>query len=383
MESKYTESFKTLLLLIVIFLGFLVFSISPSIAATTLKKGSGGNYRDYSQRFVDQKVSWTYSWSANPDAFASAQSLGLEYVPHFHEYYLQNNYTRAQLEEIVKLIIGEPSNPARLGKYWLVGNEPDLQSNYTLQQEVNYYALVIDVIKAKDPTAKIIFGGLSTPKTWYAQTLQEAWPTTIRKRSLKEDIAGWHIHYYSVNVNSGLYENPPRDTAFEDTIKNWKDWQNSIYPNTETWLTEYGISSQVQGAYNYCDPGSGEQLCLNFMKASTNFLLAQENSSYRIDRFAWFYIGQHTSWWPALLYDANGNITVFGQYYKTVIPYYPGSTTPTPTPTITLSDGKLWESYLTTGNTYSLSYDLWPVGAPDSVINQFDYVQWLILGGHF
>lgn len=59
-----------------------------------------------------------------------------------------------------------------------------------------------------------------------------------------------------------------------------------------------------------------------------------------------------------------------------------------PTPIATLlpgvPDGSKWDQFIPLRiTTFDSSYNLWPLATPDAVINEFDFVRWLDLGGSF
>lgn len=277
------------------------------------------------------KTSWFYSWSIEQLNEYEKRS-GLPYVTHFNAGSF--TLTDTQLENKIRLALFDPEKPStqRLGRYYLIGNEPDMASgdfadgyfaspdhnNNTINAKTlaTQYYRAVSIIKRLDPSAKIIFGGLGrlyenpNASISMSEKLMNEWKI-LSGHDLKNDIVGWHVHFYGC-CSWALATNPPHDLDFEDRIKKWKDWQNTNFPNTETWLTEYGIrvANPPPSITNHTPLESQ----LLYMRATTQFLIDNRNTNFRIDRFAWFPIVTGLAGYQGGLYTITANQTTITEY---------------------------------------------------------------------
>lgn len=257
---------------------------------------------------------WFHSWHY---CQGSALYWGTgRYVPMIRA---THNPTRTQIETIC-------TQRGYVGGYWLIGNEPDNESqdDLTPQAAAEVYGTYIRLIRDVDPTAKIIVGGLQYPEATWATAFRTAWLArwgTV----LESEIHGWQVHAYAL-PNSG----ESVDQAIARIETKLLQFRGAI--SGELWVTEFG---------NYASTQAG----LHVLQIMTEWL--EQN----VDRYAWFYAGEPAGQWAgaSLIYPW-GTVTTLGQWYARVpiflaqptptvtrTPTVTPTRTPTRTPTVTLT----------------------------------------------
>ena len=145
-------------------------------AHVTAKKGVGGGEQPDLLRQLG--VSWSYTWYIAPNNFNTVY----EHVPMIWG----KDYDPETVTTVAR---------AHPGSYWLIWNEPDYwqQANISPLQAAQIYRTLRPLIKAADPTAKLIVGGVFNLNVagWRASAreynrLYGEWPA----------VEGWHVHHY-------------------------------------------------------------------------------------------------------------------------------------------------------------------------------------------
>jgi len=106
----------------------------------------------------------------------------------------EDGIRRTTWEEIEQAIQANP------GSFWLVGNEPDVlwQDNVTPQRYAEIYQEVFSFVKSRDPSAKIVIGGVSQPtplRRAYLDLVLDSYQQTFG-RSMPIDI--WNVHAFTL-----------------------------------------------------------------------------------------------------------------------------------------------------------------------------------------
>ena len=290
-----------------------------ALAKCSLKKGISGpggcpNVPQLNQFQRQIDISWFYTWASCPDR-NSYWNTDAEYVPMIRSVH---NYNRDRIQRIV-------NQRNYQGKYWLVGNEPDVynQDDLTYDQAAEKYGEITYLIKQVDPTAKIIMLGLGTPNDWWKKQFVRAWrrrwPTSSYD-SLEEVIDGWHVHLYGHPQGNETW------TQARTRLKGYVNGWINANPDKELWITEFG-NLRIR------DPEAMTDL--------TNFF--EQNP--KINRYAYFYFGdQIDDWQRTSLYDSNPqwpSLTSLGSLYAS-LPQNPQSSCavpPAPTTTNTPTTG--------------------------------------------
>ena len=159
------------------------------------------------------------------------------------------------------------------GRYWMLWNEPDLQSqptndNISPSLAISYFVVISNTILKSDPTARLIVGNVGGaysffPDTscaynqgcgvfWLSRFITEGHSVGI---TVTDFIAGYGFHAYGTNNDEGiggaLKCAETRDglvitTAdgcltknFTLTVNTAQDWLANYDPGKELWLTEF------------------------------------------------------------------------------------------------------------------------------------------------
>ncbi len=298
---------KALLFGIVVVL--VAFSASPAFAVVqTPKKGVGGQIGGGMPAVEDNPpvlrqlgVSWFYNWALTAIGFMIAPPACVEYVP-MVRYKDSTDFRKSEIE-------GAIITRGYKGYYWLIGNEPDdagasdSDAKLTSQENLmNSYVQYAKIIKAADPTAKLIVWGFISIRDFTKVPPKE--PVGLNFARLLRDAlaangitpAGWHIHLYP-------YQNGCCDfNAFKTMLSGWLNWQNTVLGGGETWVTEFG---PFQATYSAND-------IQNYMKLTTNFL----QNSNDVDRYAWFSLSNGGG--GQLYIEWAGGLTSYGTLYASL-----------------------------------------------------------------
>jgi len=179
------------------------------------------------------------------------------------------------------------------GSYWLVWNEPDnaTQSDLTPAAAAQHYRALRPLIKAADPTAKLIVGGVMDLNVSWLQGFVDSYRTQYGVNPVVE---GWHVHFYR---QSWQY-NP---VTWQDQVRGISRWVDYI-GGGEIWLTEFGSLWD-------------DATAMSIMVDQVAWLDAQP----WIARYAWF--ADHADVPACLgckgsLLNSDGSLTSLGQAYR-------------------------------------------------------------------
>jgi hypothetical protein len=181
--------------------------------------------------------------------------------------------------------------------YVLGFNEPDLadQSNMTVAQALEDWKFLSSRL---DQGIKLVSPAVSWPGAqWFNEFM-----AGVQQQGLRLDHIALHIYMGQAT------------TTYNTQVSNIY----SLY-GKKIWITEFAPrdDNAVSG-----DPSSNhfsaQWILDNFMTP----LLTQLESSEAVYRYAWF--SGSPSWadlWTSILIDGNGNLTILGEYYKTINPH--------------------------------------------------------------
>lgn len=304
------------------------------------KKGIGGPLSINNNSTYDQlNIKWYYDWSIA--GWYDFHNNSYEYVPLFSSRFQDFNWCLTQEN---KNLIDSRIN-ARInewgfrGKYWLIGNEPEIEGQDlrpgtvdAVKDAVECYGYVAKAIKTRDPEAKLIMLGLADYSHYdfvlsFIQRWKIIWQGT-EIANLSQVIKGWHFHDY------GSYDRCPTDDSKAQQLNQIINEQmglifNQTVPNQEFWVTEMS---------SICSPGSSSVWCGNpipdteenrqkYLKTMECLVNSYENSTL-VTHYAWFYHGcNNTSgycerWWnPTALFlpsedGQNFVMSYLGNKYK-------------------------------------------------------------------
>ncbi|MCC6453678.1 MAG: hypothetical protein IT328_01920 [Caldilineaceae bacterium] len=220
---------------------------------------------------------------------------------------------------------------ARLGHYWLIGNEPDrllFQDDIDPHVYATAYHDLYQIIKDEDPTAKVVAGTIVQPTPLRLQYLDLVLSSYYQTYKQAMPVDGWAFHNFILNEVScshfaqffagnpeGLRavcwgaDIPPGVDAveglrvdvqdnddielFKEQVIRFRQWMaDRGYRNTPAFLSEFGIL-MPQGWY---EPDFTPERVNTFMNESFDFLMTatDPNTGYPADdnrlvqRFAWY-----------------------------------------------------------------------------------------------
>ncbi len=218
---------------------------------------------------------------------------------------------------------------SRPGDTWIIGNEPDViwQDNVTAERYAELYNELYHYIKAKDPTAKVAIGAVSTPtplrrayldnvlksyKSNYGVSLPvDVW--TLHAYVLREERNSWGVEIPPgmTDVNAGnLYEIDEHNDVEEITrlITEFRGWMaRNGYQDVPLAITEFGILMPA-------DFGFPPSVVAEYMRGVVGFLLnsADPATGYSLDN------NHLVQWWFWFsVYDDAGEFNVSDLYDPT------------------------------------------------------------------
>jgi hypothetical protein len=235
---------------------------------------------------VNLKSNWYYTWGLNACADPKAPK-NVEFVPMFWGH---SSVTQANVDMINQLY--------REGKiFYVLGfNEPDLsaEANMPVAQALEDWKFLSDNL---DKGIKLVSPAGSWPGVqWFKDFM-----AGVTQQGLRLDYIALHIY---------MGQSP---NTYINQIQNIY----SLY-GKKIWITEFAPrddnATSGQPATNHY---SAQWILDNFMTP----LLPQLESMDAVYRYAWF-SGSPTmaGLWTSMLVDASGNLTILGNYYKTINP---------------------------------------------------------------
>jgi len=230
---------------------------------------------------------------------------------------------------------------ANQGRVWIIGNEPDLQSQdgLTREQYAQMYKTYYDFISQRDPTAKFCIGAITGGSTTAALDYTKNWYEYVLNyykntygQPMHIDI--WNIHSY---CGATQIENP--DQPINDFIIPFVNWCHTVdggrYANSEVWITELPIGEWM-GALN-------QEWVIWFAQ---RYLPRLERAG--VNRWFWYvsrsWNDPSGDWSNVALVNVDGTVSPLGHAYADLARGYPNevipvtSYVPDPTPTYFADD---------------------------------------------
>ena len=224
------------------------------------------------------------------------------------------------------------------GAYWIIGNEPDVvvQDNVTPQRYAELYHRLYAFIKERDPTAKVVIGGVSQPTPLRLAYLDIVLETYRERYGRPMPVDVWNIHAFILREerNSWGIGIPPGmsdDLATRYEVEDHADMaifrQNIV--NFRAWMAERGYADRplVVSEYGFLMPhdfGFTPEEVAEFMTESFDYFLSARNETgYAADDHRlvqwWFWFVFHDTqeeFSASFLYDRSaGRLTHLGEAY--------------------------------------------------------------------
>jgi len=277
------------------------FSISPLVACNS-QDFNNSCVSGFLQKYRSLGLSWLYNWGIGKPGWIDST---IQYSPMVWGKGTGANgsYTATDLAPIKSFAAQYP------GSYWLIWNEPDLdsQSNIRAVSAAALYKPLRDSILQSDPSAKFIVGNVAY--------MDSAWIDAFRTEYKRingsfPEVNGWGMHHYA----GGDYNS----TNWRNTMQNIRNWLVNIGQGSkEFWLTEFGsLQSNATG--------------LQIMKDQLEWIESQT----WITRYAWYWMATESKFQGNLftgnLAQNTFNLNELGREYA--IHPINGSALPSPSP---------------------------------------------------
>lgn len=225
------------------------------------------------------------------------------------------------------------------GSFWLVGNEPDVrwQDNAPAEQYAEQYHEIYQFIKERDPSAKVVAGGIALPtplRLRYLDDVLTHYAATYGK-PLPADL--WHVHTFTLREESGswgigippgmedssgaLYEieDHGRIDLLQDHVGAFRNWMAANgYADSPLAITEWGILLPVDYGFpiNFVGQYMGESL--EFFRTATGETGLAADDGRLVQYWFWFIIHDYSEYTTGNLFDPlTGELTELGEIYKT------------------------------------------------------------------
>lgn len=239
------------------------------------------------QNVNNLNVGWYYTWGTFiPDTEQGNAPAESEFVPMLWD---GSSVTDANIAKLNALY--------QQGKiqYVLGFNEPDLkeEANMTVETALDKWEYLCNNL---DPDIKLV-----SPVTSYPSLKESNWMIRfmngVQARNLRIDYIAIHIYQPTMTA---LFTNPVQAV--------YEKWGKKV------WITEFGVRDENTGGAPSNNKYTREQI-LSFMQT----LLPELESMEAVARYAWFNASPTMpGLWPCGLIDANGGLTIAGEYYNTV-----------------------------------------------------------------
>ena len=227
---------------------------------------------------------------------------------------------------------------ANPGSYWIVGNEPDVvvQDNVTPQRYAELYHMLYTFIKGRDPTARLVIGGVSQPTPLRMAYLDIVLETYREKYGRPMPVDVWNVHTFILREERdswgiGIPPGMSDELAIRYEVEDYDDmdiFRENIV-NFRAWMAERGYADRplVVSEYGFLMPhdfGFPPEQVADFMTATFDyFLTARNETGYPADDYRlvqwWFWFVFADSQEPfsaSFLYDSNaGQLTTLGEAY--------------------------------------------------------------------
>ncbi len=206
---------------------------------------------------------------------------------------------------------------AHPGAYWLIGNEPDrrgFQDDLEPQLYAAAYRNLYQLIKAADPTARILAGTIVQPTALRLKYLDLVLTSYQQAYGSAMPVDGWSIHNFILNevscdydpancwgagIPPGLNDNFGEILKIEDNdnielfkqrIVRFRQWMKDRgYAGKPLHLTEYGVLMPQDFGFTYSRVNQFMTATFNYLRTATDPVLGDPNDGFRlVQRWSWY-----------------------------------------------------------------------------------------------
>jgi len=222
------------------------------------------------------------------------------------------------------------------GKVWIIGNEPDLnsQDGLTKEQYAHMYKLYYDFIRSRDASAKFCIGAITGGSTTDSLNYTKGWYQDVLDFYESTYSEPMHIDIWNIHSYCGPSQIEDPNQPIQDFVTPFVNWCHTVdggrYADAEVWITELPIGEWM-GALS-------EEWIVWFAQ---RYLPRLEQAG--IDRWFWFVSRDSGEWATVALVKSYG-VSPIGQAYAALANGYPNAIPPVapyvpdPTPACFLDD---------------------------------------------
>lgn len=227
---------------------------------------------------------------------------------------------------------------ANPGAYWVVGNEPDVvvQDNVTPQRYAEIYHTLYTFIKDRDPTARLVIGGVSQPTPLRMAYLDIVLDAYREKYGRPMPVDVWNVHTFILREERdswgiGIPPGMSDELAIRYEVEDYDDMEifRENIVNFRAWMAERGYADRplVVSEYGFLMPhdfGFPPEEVADFMTATFDYFLTARNETgfpaddYRLVQWWFWFVFDDTQeeFSASFLYDGSaGRLTPLGEAY--------------------------------------------------------------------
>lgn len=236
----------------------------------------------------------------------------------------------------------EAAIAANPGAYWIIGNEPDVtvQDNVTPQRYAELYHILYTFIKERDPSARVVVGGVSQPtplRTAYLDIVLNTYQE-MHGRPMPVDV--WNVHAFILREERdswgiGIPPGMSDDLAIRYEVEDHADmaiFRQNI-ANFRAWMAERGYADRPLAVTEYGflmphDYGFSPAEVADFMTSTFDYFLSARNETgypsddHRLVQWWFWFVFDDTQeeFSASFLYDGGaGRLTPLGEAYAAYV----------------------------------------------------------------
>ena len=261
-------------------------------------------------------VGWYHSWTIEIDP---PRPGGIEFVQLIRLRSEGSEYWPPDWGELEAAVEANP------GSLWLIGNEPDVetQDNCTPQEYAERYHACYTFIKARDASARVSGPGIVQPTALRLQWLDLALSAYEAAYGERMPVDVWNIHVqilperrdgWGCEIPPGLPDDLGEDhqisdnasvALFEEKVLAFREWMRDNGEREKPLIiSEYGVL--MPSGYGYLggrDINLGDQIVMDFMAGTFSFCLEaadpllgyQRDGDRLVQRWAWYSVKHRMS----------------------------------------------------------------------------------------
>lgn len=308
--------------------------LPPVRAKESWRFGVGVPILGYGGRWLGQVgAGWTLNWQVDPSPEA------VEGVQHWQVVRLSESGTRPAIGRVAATARRFP------GMAWIIGNEPDVrwQDNVTPERYAEAYGELYRAIKAADPSAHVVAGGVTQGSPLRLEYLDRVLTAYEAAHGAPMPLDAWAVHAFvlreqrdswGVDIPPGLtpdagllYEVADHDNRqyFQEQIIAFRRWMAERgYRGVPLVVSEYGIL--MPSSYGFPDDSVARFLTDSFdffLNATDPAIGYPDDGDRLVQRWCWYSMADEIYPTGNLVDPTTGQLTVVGRAYRRYVEALP------------------------------------------------------------